>query len=64
MAETILPQGTKVKVRTSKDYGIIQSSECKRYSHINNGRKVRFYKVLLENGKEFEYEISDLTIQF
>ena len=53
MAETILPQGTKVKVRTSKDYGIIQSSECKRYSHINNGRKVRFYKVLLENGKEF-----------
>lgn len=61
---TTLDNGTRVKVRTSNDFGEIISSELKRFPYINNGKQIRIYKVLLDRGRLFEYEIADLTTQF
>lgn len=52
----------KVNIKGSTESGTIIKSELKRFAHINNGKQIRIYSVLLDNGKLIEYEAIDLKI--
>lgn len=51
----------KVKIKGCNDTGVIKGSELKRFAHINNGKQIRIYTVLLDSGKVMEYELTELT---
>ncbi len=53
--------GDKVRIKGSQSTGTIDSSELKRFPHINNGKQIRIYNVLHESGKIMEYELTDLV---
>lgn len=57
----MIPNNTKVNIKGSNEFGTILNSELKRFSHINNGKQIRIYSVMLSDGKITEYEASDLA---
>jgi len=61
MELTIIPNGTPVRVRETREKGIVVSSEVKRFPNINNGKEIRYYIVELHWGNKFEYESSELS---
>lgn len=59
----MIPNNTEVNIKGSSENGIILKSELKRFAHINNGKQIRIYSVILSNGKIMEYEATELIIK-